>query len=50
MNEWRMIQLPRIVYATGKDFENDTISNDDLKERLNLFAEEFTIFGEKLIS
>ena len=21
MNEWRMIQLPRIVYATGKDFE-----------------------------
>ena len=50
MNEWRMIQLPRIVYATGKDFENDTISNDDLKERLNLFAEEFTIIGEKLIS
>ena len=50
MNEWRMIQLPRIVYATGKDFENDTISNEDLKERLNLFAEEFTIIGEKLIS
>ena len=21
MNEWHMIQLPRIIYATGKDFD-----------------------------
>ena len=50
MNEWRMIQLPRIVYATGKDFEGNIISNDDLKERIKLFVEEFTIIGGKLIS
>ncbi|MBC8266325.1 MAG: NAD(P)H-dependent oxidoreductase [Flavobacteriales bacterium] len=50
MNEWRMIQLPRIVYATGKDFTDDTISNDDLKDRIKLFAEEFSSIGEKLIS
>jgi len=50
MNEWRMIQLPRIVYATGKDFEGNRISNDDLKSRIKLFVEEFTIIGEKLIS
>ncbi len=50
MNEWRMIQLPRIVYATGKDFEGDNISNDDLKDRIKLFAEEFTSIGKKLIS
>ena len=50
MNEWRMIQLPRIVYATGKDFEGNIISNDDLKDRIKLFVEEFTIIGRKLIS
>jgi hypothetical protein len=50
MNEWRMIQLPRIVYATGKDFEDDTKSNDDLKDRIKLFAEEFSSIGKKLIS
>ena len=50
MNEWRMIQLPRIVYATRKDFEGNIISNDDLKDRIKLFVEEFTIIGGKLIS
>ena len=50
MNEWRMIQLPRIVYGTGKDFEDDIISNDNLKNRIKLFVEEFTTIGKKLIS
>ena len=50
MNEWRMIQLPRIVYSTGKDFEDDIISNDNLKDRMKLFVEEFTTIGKKLIS
>ncbi len=50
MNEWRMIQLPRIVYATRKDFEDDAISNDDLKDRIKLFSEEFSSIGKKLIS
>jgi len=50
MNEWRMIQLPRIIYAIGKDFENDKVSNKDLLERLDVFTEEFTSIGRKLIS
>ena len=50
MNEWRMIQLPRIVYATGKDFKEDKVNNKDLLERLDIFSEEFNTIGKKLIS
>ena len=50
MNEWRMIQLPRIVYATGKDFKKDKVNNKDLLERLDVFSEEFNTIGRKLIS
>ena len=48
MNEWRMMQLPRIVYATGGDFEGDKISNADIEQRLETFADEFSSVGEKL--
>ena len=50
MNEWRMMQLPRIIYATGKDFEEDKVRNRDLLERLDVFTKEFLTIGEKLIS
>lgn len=50
MNEWRMIQLPRIVYATGKDFTDDKVSNSEIKERIKLFATEFVTIGKKLIN
>lgn len=50
MNEWRMIQMPRIVYATGKDFTDDKVTNTDLLERLDIFSEEFSTIGRKLIS
>ena len=50
MNQWRMIQLPRIIYATGKDFEEDKVNNNDLIERLDVFSEEFHTIGSKLIS
>lgn len=50
MNEWRMIQLPRVIYATGQDFEGDMISNADLKERIGTFAQEFHTIGNKLLS
>tara|TARA_B100001250_G_scaffold74574_1_gene60933 strand:- start:5535 stop:6050 length:516 start_codon:yes stop_codon:yes gene_type:complete len=49
MNEWRMIQLPRIVYASGKDFHQKKISSPDLKERIELFTEEFKSLGKKLL-
>ena len=48
MNEWRMIQLPRIVYATKKDFKENRIISSDLLERINLFANEFHNIGKKL--
>jgi len=49
MNEWRMIQLPRIVYATGKDFIEDKISTTGLLERIKKFSEEFYLIGSKLL-
>lgn len=47
MNEWRMMQMPRIVYATGKDFKEDIITTEVL-ERIVLFSEEFHSIGNKL--
>ena len=48
MNEWRMIQLPRIVYATGKDFKENTITSTEVLERIALFSDEFHTVGTKL--
>lgn len=49
MNEWRMMQLPQIVYATSKDFNDNMISSKDVLERLELFTDEFYNIGNKLI-
>jgi len=46
----RMIQLPRIVYATSKDFKEDSISSTELLERIALFSKEFQLIGSKLLS
>ena len=48
MNEWRMMQLPRIVYATGKDFTEDIITSTEVNERIAIFSEEFHTIGTKL--
>ena len=50
MNEWRMIQLPRIVYATEKDFTNEKISSKDLLKRIKIFTDDFYSIGNKLLS
>ncbi len=50
MNEWRMIQLPRIVFASNKDFKEDLISSNELSERINIFSEEFQSIGSKLLA
>ena len=50
MNEWRMIQLPRIVYATKKDFTEDIITSAEVLERIELFSEEFHAIGNKLLT
>ena len=50
MNQWRMIQLPRIVYATGKDFTEDDITSKEVIDRIHVFSDEFNTLGNKLIS
>ena len=50
MNEWRMMQLPRIVYATKKDFTEDIITSTEVLERIELFSEEFHTIGHKLLA
>lgn len=50
MNEWRMMQLPRVVYATKNDFTNNMITSLDVLERIKLFSEEFHTIGNKLLS
>tara|TARA_X000000368_G_scaffold403957_1_gene379475 strand:- start:819 stop:1334 length:516 start_codon:yes stop_codon:yes gene_type:complete len=49
MNEWRMMQLPRIVYATRKDFKENQITSTEVLERIELFSEEFHAIGHKLL-
>ena len=50
MNEWRMIQLPRIIYATKRDFKNNKLTSKDIKERIEVFCNEFIEIGQKLMS
>jgi len=50
MNEWRMMQLPRIVFATEKDFKEDLITSSEVLERIELFSEEFHTIGNKLLA
>ena len=49
MNEWRMIQLPRIVYATEKDFANEKTPSKDLLKRIDIFTNDFYSIGNKLL-
>jgi FMN reductase len=50
MNEWKMIQLPRIVYASSKDFNNNALKSKEVKDWMTLFCDEFTSIGKKLMS
>ncbi|MDC1025226.1 NAD(P)H-dependent oxidoreductase, partial [Flavobacteriales bacterium] len=50
MNEWKMIQLPRIVYASSKDFNNNSLKSKEVKDWMMLFCNEFTSIGKKLMS
>jgi NAD(P)H-dependent FMN reductase len=42
MLDYRCIILPRFLYATGEDFENQAIKNPDIIERSTLFSQEFS--------
>ena len=50
MNQWKMIQLPQIVYATSNDFKNEIIISSELKKIIRQFAAQFFSIGNKLIS
>lgn len=50
MSEWRMIQLPRIVYATKHEFTDGKISAPEIEQRLEDFVEEFYTIGGKLLA
>ena len=50
MNQWRMIQLPRILYATKNDFKKNQITNKELIKRINNFSDEFINIGRKLLN
>ena len=43
-NEWRMIQLPRVVYTSGKDWADGELVSADVSERVELFVNEFIDF------
>ena len=45
-----MIQLPRIVYATGKDFSENKISSQITRDWMTEFVNEFILIGKKLMS
>jgi len=49
MNQWRMIQLPRVIYATENDFSEEKIINPEIKKRLDIFSKEFFTIGNKLL-
>jgi FMN reductase len=50
MNEWRMIQLPRVVYACDADFRDGQLASAAVVERLQHFIEEFVRIGRKLLA
>lgn len=48
-NEFKMIPLPRIVYATREAFDDKcSITSEDLVARIDKFTEHFYMIGEKL--
>lgn len=49
MNEWRMIQLPRVVYASSVDFHEHRIANAEVLRRVAVFADEFADIGQRLV-
>lgn len=50
MNEWKMIQLPRIIYGARKDFENNQIKSQQLLDWIDFFCNEFKEIGNKLMN
>ena len=50
MNQWKMIQLPQIIYATHGDFIENKIASSALIEIIKKFCNEFYSIGKKLLN
>ena len=50
MNEWRMIQLPKIVYATSNDFDKHDKISHEINNRIQEFVDDFYVIGKKLLT
>tara|TARA_Y100001933_G_scaffold226308_1_gene240182 strand:- start:454 stop:969 length:516 start_codon:yes stop_codon:yes gene_type:complete len=50
MNQWKMIQLPQIIYATHSDFIENKIASSALTEIIKKFCNEFYSIGKKLLN
>lgn len=48
-NHNKMIQLPDIVFATGKDFIDNEIQSENLFDRIDYFCSRFLEIGNKLL-
>jgi len=43
-NEWRMVQLPRVIFSSGSDWSEGELVNKDVHERIEIFVNEFRDF------
>jgi NAD(P)H-dependent FMN reductase len=50
MSEWRMIQLPRVVYAHDGDYREGELASPAVRERLQHFVAEFHDIGRRLLA
>jgi FMN reductase len=48
MLDYRCLIIPRYVYATGKDFNNNSIVSDEIKDRIEDLVNEAISITEKL--
>ena len=48
MLDFRCWIAPRFVYATGEDFEGDTIKNGDIGDRIERLIEDLVVHGPKI--
>lgn len=49
MNEFHMIPFPHVLFASKKDFDADSITNEKIPERAKEYANNFLKLGKKLL-
>ena len=49
MNEFHMLAFPHMLFASGKDFDENGIKNEKIPERAKEYAQNFLELGKKLV-